>query len=60
MRPRLIQTIETKNIKLLDIDRKFYNRQCNLFPFDIVKKKNCGNFVLRCIQFIELVLCVSE
>lgn len=26
-----------QNIKLLDIDRKFYNRQCN--PFDIAKRK---------------------
>lgn len=41
-----------QNRKLLDTDRKFYNHQCN--PFDIAAKKHRGNFLLNCVQFIEL------
>lgn len=46
-----------QNIKLLDIDRKFYNRPCN--PFDIAKKHKPRNSLALYTQFIKLVLCVS-
>lgn len=44
-----------KNIKWFDIDRKFYNRQCN--PFDIAKPRKFLALTSRYIQFIKLVLC---